>query len=138
MALLLFGASLPPAGLADLDVSVSGLRNDRGAVTLCLTRRAKQQYLQCDEDPARVMRIIAAGAAGSIRLEGIAPGDYSLLLLHDENRNDKLDTRFGIPREGFGFSRNPALRMGPPHYADVHFALPAGRSLQAIKVKYLL
>ena len=43
----------------------------------------------------------------------------------------------GMPREGFGFSRNPALRMGPPHYGDVQFAV-AGRSHQAVKLKYLL
>ena len=35
-------------------------------------------------------------------------------LLHDENENSKLDTMLKIPKEGFGFSRNPAIRMGPP------------------------
>ena len=60
-----------------------------------------------------------------------------LLVIHDENRNGKLDTMLGMPREGFGFSRNPALRMGPPRYGDVRFAV-AGHSRQAIKLKYLL
>jgi uncharacterized protein (DUF2141 family) len=43
-----------------------------------------------------------------------------------------------MPREGFGFSRNPAIRMGPPHYGDVHFRVPAGESAQTVKVRYLL
>ncbi|MCY7338830.1 MAG: DUF2141 domain-containing protein [Sphingomonas bacterium] len=136
-ALLTIGADRPPSA-AELEVTVRGLRNQQGAVMICLTRRTAKHFLACDRDPDRVTRIVAAGEAGLIHIGGLVPDDYSLLLLHDENRNGKLDTRLGMPREGFGFSRNPALRMGPPHYSDVHFALPPGRSLQAIKVKYLL
>ena len=44
----------------------------------------------------------------------------------------------GMPREGFGFSRNPAIRMGPPRYDDVRFSVPAGKSRQAVKLRYLL
>jgi uncharacterized protein (DUF2141 family) len=44
----------------------------------------------------------------------------------------------GMPREGFGFSRNPAIRFGPPRYSEVRFALPASGSRQSVKVKYLL
>lgn len=123
---------------ADLEVSIAGMRNGNGAIMLCLTRRVQQAFLTCDKDPARVTRTVLARDARQIEFRGMVPGDYSLLVVHDENRNGKLDTAFGIPREGFGFSRNPAIRMGPPHYADVHFAVPPGRSSQAIKLKYLL
>ncbi len=104
---------------------------------LCLTQRGDAQFLACAKDPARVTRIVASGESGSIRFAGIAPGRYALLVIHDENRNGKLDTTLGLPREGFGFSRNPALRMGPPRYDDVNFAV-AGHSRQAVKLKYLL
>jgi len=104
---------------------------------LCLTQRGKSYYLACAKDPARIERVVPSGEAGSIRIADVAPGEYALLVIHDENRNGKLDTMLGVPREGFGFSRNPALRMGPPHYGDVHFAI-AGHSRQAVKLKYLL
>lgn len=128
-------ASAPPA---ELVVSIAGLRNAKGAIMLCLTKRTQKAYLTCSMDPARVTRIVAANEAKRIDFKGLAPGEYSLLVIHDENSNGKLDKMFGMPREGFGFSRNPAIRMGPPHYADVHFAVPTGRSVQAIKLKYLL
>jgi uncharacterized protein (DUF2141 family) len=80
---------------------------------------------------------VPIAAAGDIRITGVAPGDYALLIIHDENRNGRLDTMLGLPREGFGFSRNPAMRMGPPHYRDVRFAL-AGRMRQAVRLNYLL
>ena len=134
-ALLSIAASPPPS--AELDIAISGLRNQSGAVMLCLTQRNDAQYLQCAKDPARLTRIVPSGEAQTIRIAGLAPGNYALLVIHDENRNGKLDTMLGLPREGFGFSRNPALRMGPPRYGDVHFAV-AGHSRQAVKLKYLL
>ena len=102
---------------------------------LCLTRRA--DFLACDKDPARVTRIVPAGQAGAIEL-ALPPGQWSLLAIHDANRNGKLDTVLGIPREGFAFSRNPAVRFGPPRLRDVRFALPLGESHQALTMKYLL
>jgi uncharacterized protein (DUF2141 family) len=129
-------ASPPPS--AELDIAISGLRNQHGAVMLCLTRRVGASYLQCASDPARITRTIASSdAVTAIRIDRLAPGDYALLVIHDENRNGRLDTMFGMPREGFGFSRNPQLRLGPPHYGDVRFML-SGRAHQAIKLKYLL
>ena len=134
---MLTAASAPPAE-AELAVSIDGLRNAKGAIMLCLTKRTQQAFLTCGEDPARVTRIVAAPEAKRIEFTELAPGEYSLLVIHDENRNGRLDKTFGMPREGFGFSCNPAIRMGPPHYADVRFAVPAGHSMQAIKLKYLL
>ena len=105
---------------------------------LCLTRRPDALFLRCDEDPARISRIVAAREAGAIHIEGVAPGDYSLLVIHDENRNGRLDKMLGMPREGFGFSRNPAIRFGPPRYGDVRFTVARRRSRQAVKLRYLL
>lgn len=71
-------------------------------------------------------------------IDGIAPGDYALSLIHDENGNGRLDTRLGIPREGIGFSRNPRLTFGPPGFSSVRFAIVGERARAAVKVKYFL
>ncbi len=104
---------------------------------LCLTRRADAKFLECAKDPARITRVVPSASAGSIRIANLSPGDYALLVIHDENRNGRLDKLLGLPREGFGFSRNPAIRLGPPHYGEVHFQL-SGNSRQAVQLKYLL
>ena len=134
LAALALNANAPPP--ADLTVSVSGLRDARGMVMLCLTRRA--DFLACDKDPARVTRIVPAGKAAAIDLAALPPGDWSLLAIHDANQNGKLDTLMGIPREGFAFSRNPVVRFGPPRLEQVRFALPEGDCRQALTMKYLL
>ncbi len=95
---------------------------------LCLTRRENAQYFNRAKDPARITRTVPSGESRAIRIADVPPGGYALLVIHDENRNGKLDTLLGMPREGFGFSRNPALRMGPPHYGDVQFTVSGNAS----------
>ena len=133
--LLLVGLAAAQAP-AELEVQVQGLRNARGAVRLCLTRNPAH-FPDCNRDPAAVKRSVGAAQAGSIRLTGMAPGVYALAVIHDENGNGRLDKLVGIPREGFGFSRNPRIRMGPPRFEEVRFEL-AGRVRQPVQMKYLL
>jgi uncharacterized protein (DUF2141 family) len=129
----LSGQTLP----VEVDVQVQNLRNTRGVVRLCLTRNPAH-FPNCDRDPAAVSRSVPAGAAGSIRFQGLAPGTYALGVIHDENGNGRLDTFMAIPREGFGFSRNPRLRMGPPRYDEVRFTVSSGRATSIVRMTYLL
>jgi len=132
--LALAAASPPPA---DLTVDVRGLRNHRGAVRVCLTQRA-DLYLKCNLDPKRIAQSLPASGASKVTFNDLDPGTYVLVLLHDENENNKLDTMFKIPKEGFGFSRNPAIRMGPPKFDQVRFTIAPGHNEQAIRLKYML
>jgi uncharacterized protein (DUF2141 family) len=136
-SVLLWLALTAAQGPAELEVQVQGLRNMRGAVRLCLTRNPAH-FPDCNRDPAAVKRSVNAGEAGSIRLAGMAPGVYALAVIHDENANGRLDKFMGIPREGFAFSRNPRIRMGPPRFEEVRFEVGVGRARQAVRMKYLL
>lgn len=126
------GASAP----GNLEASVSGLRSTKGQVLACLTRRA-DKLARCDRDPdARRMTIPASAKA--LHFTGLPSGEYALALIHDENANNKLDTFMGIPREGFGFSRNPAIGFGPPSFAAAQFTVTAGSIDEGVRVRYLL
>ncbi|RYE01427.1 MAG: DUF2141 domain-containing protein, partial [Sphingomonadales bacterium] len=69
---------------------------------------------------------------------GLTPGVYAISVIHDANSNAKLDTTMGIPREGFGFSRNPGIGFGPPSFAAVRFTLGTGAETQQVRMRYLL
>ena len=134
---LLFLGLAAAQGPSDLEIRVQGLRNAQGAVRLCLTRNPAH-FPDCNRDPAAVKRSVNAAQAASIRLGGMVPGVYALAVIHDENGNGRLDKFMGIPREGFGFSRNPRIRMGPPRFEEVRFELGTGRVRQSVQIKYLL
>jgi uncharacterized protein (DUF2141 family) len=128
----------PPPGpreSATIDVTISGLRNDRGVVRLALCP-ADAPFPDCGT--AGVTQAVAIrNRSATARLTDIAPGPYAIAAFHDENRNGKLDTFLDIPREGFGFSQNPPLRPRAPKFAECSFAA-AGTHAIAITMRYLL
>jgi len=133
LAIALGGAAAPTGSL---DVSVERLRNQRGVLHLCLTRETRH-FPNCAGDPNAVKRTVASGA-GPVRLTGIAPGTYALSIFHDENNNGRLDSLLGVPREGFGFSRNPVVRFGAPGFRQVRIDLGPGLARQTVRMQYLL
>ncbi|HEU0098788.1 MAG TPA: DUF2141 domain-containing protein [Allosphingosinicella sp.] len=133
LLLALVGARAPTA---DFEVSIEKLRNRKGLLHLCLTREPAH-FPDCRSDPRAVTRT-APAANGPIRIMGLAPGGYALAVFHDENRNRKLDTLIGIPREGFGFSRNPVVRFGAPKFRQVRIDLGPGFTRETVRMQYLL
>lgn len=136
MMLLMFLNLVTPAVPAALEVDIHGLRSGRGLVHACLTRDPRR-FPDCRGDPQAVTATVQAQAP-RIRLTGFAPGRYALTLLHDENGNRRLDTVLGIPREGFGFSRNPVVRFGAPKFRQVDIELGPGFTRHRVRMQYLL
>lgn len=123
------------APLSTFEVDVTGLRNTRGLVQVCLTRR-KDHFPDCKADPDAVSQSVAA-TSHRLMFTGLAPGHYAVALFHDENSNRRMDKILGVPREGFGFSRNPPIRFGAPAFNAVVLDIPAGASRATIRMQYL-
>jgi uncharacterized protein (DUF2141 family) len=130
---LLVAAGAPTA---DIEISIEKLRNRKGMLHLCLTREPAH-FPDCKKDPRAVTRSAPATTA-PIRITGLAPGGYAVAIFHDENRNRKLDVLIGIPREGFGFSRNPVVRFGAPKFRQVLIDLRPGFTRETVRMQYLL
>jgi uncharacterized protein (DUF2141 family) len=132
-AILLLAADRPTASL---ELAIERARSARGYLHICLTRNPRY-FPDCSKDALAVKRTVPA-ATRILRLNELAPGRYAVALIHDENRNGKLDMPFGIPREGFGFSRNPKVRFGAPRYSQVDIELPAGLARHTVRLQYIL
>lgn len=131
--LALAGAAAPGA----VDADVTGLRSDKGQILACITTRP-DRFPDCQGDPHARHLALPAGGLRDLRFDGLPSGSYAIALIHDENGNNKLDTVLGIPREGFGFSRNPAVRFGPPSFKAAQFPVTTGTTDESVKVRYLL
>lgn len=126
------GASPP----ADVQIEVANMRNAKGVIHACLTRHPSH-FPDCSDDPAALKHSVDA-ADPIVRFAGVAPGRYAVTVFHDENRNGRLDMFLGVPREGFGFSRNPVIRFGPPKFQQVGIDLGAGQTRLAVRMQYIL
>jgi uncharacterized protein (DUF2141 family) len=122
--------------LATLDVSFTGLRSAKGVLQVCITSQAAA-FPDCRTGSEVIKRTVSA-ASPHLRLEGLAPGSYAIAVIHDANANARLDTALGIPREGFGFSRNPTVVFGPPRFSAARFPLAAGSDSQQVRIRYML
>ncbi|NJM50903.1 MAG: DUF2141 domain-containing protein [Sphingomonadales bacterium] len=130
-----------PAGAAEakanVTVSVSNLRNAKGQLMVCLTKNPKA-FPDCSKDSAALKKLVPAGNAGNIVFTSVEAGTYAIAIVHDENSNNKMDLRIFIPREGFGFSRNPTITVGPPKFKSASFTVGNSNVTQAVKMKYML
>ena len=124
----------PPT--ATLEVQVHSLRSSKGLVQVCLTSKPKH-FPECADDASAVKATVPAASAIELNFTKLKPGRYAIALLHDENGNGKVDTTLMIPNEGFGFSRDARVVMGPPSFDAAAFDLAAGSNRQRIGMRYL-
>jgi uncharacterized protein (DUF2141 family) len=124
------------AGGHDISVTVTDLRSAKGKVLACLTADAKT-FPNCDKDPKALAVTVNAGKSVTFSFRGVPPGTYAISLLHDENGNGKADKALMIPKEGFGFSRDAKVRMGPPKFSAAAFAVAGDPVHQRIRMRYL-
>jgi uncharacterized protein (DUF2141 family) len=95
-------------------------------------------FPDCHNDPQARRLTVPTAQASAMRFTDLPTGGYAIALIHDENGNNKLDTLFGIPKEGFGFSRNPVIRFGAPKFAAARFDVASGTTAEIVRVKYML
>ena len=131
---LLTAAAPPPT--PGVEVSVTGLRNTKGQLLVCLTANPKA-FPDCSKDKASVRMAVKAVDAGNFVIHAPADGTYAIAVVHDENANNRMDMALFLPKEGFGFSRNPAIGMGAPSFKSASFAV-TGDMRQSIRMKYML
>lgn len=121
---------------AELEVRIDRVRNSRGLLRLCLTQKP-QHFPDCSADGEAIRLSFPAGQ-DSVQIRGLLPGSYALAIIHDENRNGRLDSFLSVPKEGFGFSGMQSPAFGPPSFAKAAFLLKAGHASHSVRMRYLL
>ena len=130
-------AAVAPAISASIDLAITGLRSEKGNVLVCLSSNPKY-FPDCTKDKNARKLKVSAVKADAIQIADVKPGTYAVALIHDENANGKMDLRLFLPREGFGFSRNPKIGMGPPKFKSAQFTVGTDDAHYAVHMKYIL
>lgn len=132
------GFAAQPALAGEVVITVTDIRSSKGVVRACMTTR-EDIFPKCIKDPDAHRTVVKANGTIEIRFTGVAPGNYAIALLHDENDNGKADRAMGMmPKEGYGFSRDAPVKMAPPKFKDAVFAQGEGTRRMAIRMRYFL
>jgi len=136
------GACLGGVSRADslngqLVVEIVGLHSGKGRVAAAVY--CSKAGFPGDIDKA-CARLVTPAKSGKLKLvfDAVPAGEVAVSMFHDENANAKLDSNFlGIPKEGWGTSRDAKARFGPPSYDDAKLELgPGERKRIVVHVQY--
>ena len=140
-ALALVGGAPAPAANSGstVTVTVTSLRNSQGLVQACMMTSEKS-FPKCENvDKGLTASVAAKTGSLKVTFRNVTPGRYAIALLHDENANGKADRVLGMmPKEGFGFSRDAPVRMGPPKFSEAVFDVGEDDHAMTIKMRYLI
>jgi uncharacterized protein (DUF2141 family) len=137
-----------PVNASELRITVEGIRSPHGTILIGLydslesfTRAIelsdKDGFLN---DPNRFAAVaLKANAAmkSAVVLTNLDPGQYAIILFHDENGNGKLDKNaLGVPTEPYGFSNNVRGFLGPPAFKEAIMEINVGDKAVHIALIY--
>jgi uncharacterized protein (DUF2141 family) len=72
-----------------------------------------------------------------VAFTGLPPGTYAVTVVHDENDNRKLDRNLlCMPREGYGFSNDASVGLGPPSFTKAAVTLGQEDKVITITIRY--
>ena len=112
-----------------LRVTVTNIRSDSGDLAVAIFPKEEAGAFPKDPKVAIATKVVQAQKGETVvEFEGLEPGSYAVSLLHDENRDGKMNFNFvGMPKEGFGFSRDPKIYFGAPDFSkcEIEVGVPA-------------
>jgi uncharacterized protein (DUF2141 family) len=130
------GGSAPAAeSSAKLTITVKDLRNHNGQLIFGVFTSA--DGFPTDSQRAVNWQVKAVDADSVVFTAMLPPGQYGASVLHDENKNGKMDKNFaGIPVEGYGETNNPKPALRAATFEESRFNLPPEGANLTISIQY--
>ena len=121
-----------------LIVKAEGFRNSNGEVIFTLYNKdgsiPDEKY---EKYFKKEISQINNDAIAFITFTNLPTGNYAVNVLHDENKNGKIDKRFVIPKEGIGFSNYETIGLSNrPKFSKASFKVNSNMT-KVIKVIYM-
>ncbi|MEH2174389.1 DUF2141 domain-containing protein [Nostoc sp.] len=124
---------------ATLNVVVNGIHHQKGEI--CFRVYANEKgFPMSSTSEAQSGCAKITGTSVKKEFSGLKPGTYAVAVVDDQNGDRKLNKDFfGIPKEGFGISKNPtvSIQTGTPKFRDASFVVNKNTTVTII-MKYSL
>ena len=119
-----------------ISVPVSGLQNNNGEVRCGLYNSAATfpkygQRFMGVESPI-------ANQQATCTFTNVPPGTYAVALFHAQQPGQTVmrTGMFGMPQDGYGFSRNATIGMGPPAFNAAAYSYAGGATSWPVAITY--
>ena len=113
-----------PESTYSLSVKVDGLRNSKGVVQFALYNRDGTIPDEKFENYYKLETSNIHNGSSEFIFSNLPAGRYAVNILHDENKNGKIDKGFILPIEGVGFSNYESIGLSNrPKFSKASFEL---------------
>ena len=107
-----------------LTINVEGLRNSRGVVQYALYDQEGSLPDQKFKKYHQIRTSSISNGKSSTTFAELTPGTYAISVLHDEDKNGKIEMGLLLPKEGIGFSNFKTIGLSNrPNFSKASFVL---------------
>jgi uncharacterized protein (DUF2141 family) len=117
-----------------IEFEIKEIKNDKGLISAALFH-GEENF---PKKELVFMESEVEAKKGNVKLQfkNVPPGEYAMVVIHDENKNNDLDRNFiGIPKEGIAFSNNKSAKLSAPKYKYCKFRVQ-GNYYSTVFMKY--
>jgi len=112
----------------NLNVTVSNFEKTIGTLLVSVYNQ-KDGYLQTGME-IKTLSVKVTKNTETVIFEKLPKGNYAVALYHDKNNDGKCNCNFlGIPKEGFGFSKNIKPVVSAPTFDDCKIELNKDKTI---------
>ena len=130
LSLTLYSFAKPNAETFSLTGDVKNLRNEKGVVQFALYNKDGSIPDEDFENYCKIVKGEIVNASSTITFKNIPSGKYAVNILHDENKNGKIDKGFILPIEGIGFSNFQSIGLtNRPNFSKASFELKENKTI---------
>lgn len=115
LSLTLYSFAKPNAKTLSLTIEVKNLRSEKGVVQFALYNKDGSIPDEDYENYYKIVKGEIVNGSSTITFKNIPSGKYAVNILHDENKNGKIDKGFILPIEGIGFSNFRSIGLTNRH-----------------------
>lgn len=127
-------STVQKVGTYNLSVEVIGVKGSGGVMNIGLFNSNSSFPDREKAMDGALIKLTGPNPKHTFR--NLPTGSYCVAVFHDENNNGTLDKNwFGIPTEGFGFSKDAMGTFGPPSFEEAKVDLKSDQHLK-IRLRY--
>jgi uncharacterized protein (DUF2141 family) len=118
-----------PAATYTLTVVVEGVNEQDGNIGM-LVFNSPKGWAEDRQAALKDITVPAHSGTVTIPVPGLPAGEYAVAVVHDVNKNHKLDRNWiGEPKEQWGLSNNPHALIKTPSYKACTFQLNSDKEI---------
>lgn len=120
----------------NLVLKLEGVSNSKGLIRITVFTK-EEGFPEDSQKAVKTLSVPAQEGVIKVSLGKLPAGTYAIAVLHDENKNGKLDTNLvGYPKEGYGFSNNNLPTFRAPRFDEAAFSLNEEKEGLSVSIHY--